>query len=102
MSSASGAIHFIPIHAKAGVTLGHNVLLCDRSVEAGPSCAGFKLRVRAKQVEAATHALVGPFFMLVQVFAGEWSFRSFLPGDVILLWRELSPPLLVRLDDAHR
>src|SRR6266404_9413703 len=102
MGSASCAIHLITIHAKAGVTFSLNVLLCDRSVEAWPTCAGFKLSVRAKQVEATTNALVGSFFMQVQVFAAEWSFRSFLPCYEILLWRELSPPLLVRLDDAHR
>ncbi len=104
VSPAARAKRFRAAHEEAVVRLGRDVVLNDRLEEAGPARAGIELGLRAEEVQAAAGALVGPLFLIMFERARESPFRTFLPGDFVLLGRQDFSPFFVGLGDffAHR
>ena len=68
--------------------------------KSGPAAAGVKFAFSVEQRLAAADAAINARLMVVPIFAGEGSLRSFLPCDVILFGRELLTPLVVGFFNA--
>src|SRR5262245_13386648 len=79
-------------------------LLLQGAVEAGPAAARFELRPGLEQLLAAPGAPINPRRLRVPEPAGEGPLRPLLTQDVVLLGRQLGPPLVIGLLDllGHR
>src|SRR5579884_2950804 len=84
-------------HPEAGVGRFGNGAVMSRRDKARPSGAGIEFRVRAEELRAAADAFVGSTFVMIPILAGERRLGAFLARDVILLGRQLTPPLGFRL-----
>src|SRR5579884_757417 len=96
VAAAGPAEHLGAPHTVADVGLGVHPL-SNRNPEARPARPRVELLVRAEQRLAAAGAAVGALVLGVGVLAGERSLRALLAQHVVLLRRELRPPLRVRL-----
>src|SRR5258706_10881388 len=97
MRAALVTDHFNPPHSIRIVSFRGNTIGTDRRKKAGPATSRLELRVRLKQWISAAHARVSAVLMMVPVFAGERWLSAFLPGDLILIRRQLLAPFFVGL-----
>src|SRR5205823_11321835 len=77
------------------VGFGLDTFVGKRFPETWPAGTGFELRIRAEQRIAAAHAHILPFFVVVDVLAGERRLGAFLARDLVLLRRQLLAPLCI-------
>lgn len=84
-------------HAVALVRVGFERVLRHRRPEARPPGAGFEFMVGLEQGSPATHAPIEPLALVLIKAAAERPLRAALPGYVVLLRRQLSFPLVIRL-----
>ena len=88
-----------PDHPVARVRLLLDRLLGRRCEERRPAAPGVVLRLRAEELSAAAGADVLPRLEDVVVLARERRLGALLAQDVVLLGRELGPPLAIGLLD---
>ena len=90
-------------HEEAVVGPGLDRVVVHRVEEARPAGAGVELGVGAEQLCAAAATAVDAVLLVVPVGAGERALGALLAEDLVLLGRELRPPLrLGLLDLLHR
>ena len=91
------AHNFSSLHEEAAICLRLDVLLIYWRPKTRPSRARIELGIWAKQVVAATDALVNPLLMIVPVKSREWCFSSFLSSNLELLGSEQLLPFFLGL-----
>src|SRR5215212_10727529 len=104
VATAVGAQDLRSNHPMARVGLLLDRVLRRGGRERGPAAAGVVLRVRLEKLYAAPGAAVGPGLENVVVLVDERRFGALLPQHVVLLGRQLSPPLgvgLLHLGHVH-
>src|SRR5215469_17514390 len=99
MCSAARARDFNAAHSVAVVFMLLNGIGAHRLPEARPAGAGLKLLVGPEQLGIARYAPVDSIIMVAIERAGKRRLRALLPCNVVLLRRQLRPPLLVSLVD---
>src|SRR5471030_2563992 len=97
MSTAASAFHLVPDHAVAGVPMIIHDLLRNWLPEAGPASVRIKLRRRAKQLEAATGAVIIARCVVVPILARVGSLGALMAKDLVLVRSECLLPFRVRL-----
>lgn len=90
------AQHFHSPHEEAVVGFSSDILFREGDPEAGPPSPGIEFCVRAKQVVAATGALIGSMIMRVPILTGKGSLRSLLARNLKLFGRKELLPLRLR------
>ena len=88
---------FDSVHAMLVVRTLQDVGLIQFRVEAGPSTAGVEFAVRIKQCMAAADTVIISTLPTLIVFTAVRRFGASLPGDTVLLRRQLLFPFLVGL-----
>src|SRR5713226_495919 len=104
MSVAPGAQRLSANHTVAPVDLRFDLCVGDGTHEARPSTARVEFRVGCEELFPATDAAIHTRRHGHVVLAGEWTLCGLLPGDGILLRRQLLAPFTVALLDlvTHR
>src|SRR5438874_10721426 len=97
VAAALGAGDLGADHEKAAVLVLLDRGALRRLVEAGPAAVGVELGRRREQLGPAARAPVGALGVGVPVLAGERALGALLSEHVVLLRRQLLPPLGVRL-----
>ena len=90
--ATAAAGDFGATHEVAAVFVLGNRRLFHRCNETGPATAGIKLGRRVEERLTATDAALDTGFLAVPVGAAEGRFGAFFAGDVVLRWRQASPP----------
>jgi len=96
---ASGAKNLLPLHPVTMVRPCHDIFPGHRLKKTRPARAGIKFRLRCKQRQAATDAIIDPRFMLIVKCAAKRRLRPFVPRDAILLRRQCFRPFRVGFDN---
>lgn len=96
---AATAQHLGAHHTVAGIGLDGHALLVHRGPETRPAATGVKLRFRAEQPLATAGTGVDARHLSIRVLARVRRLGPLLARDMVLLRRELRPPLRIRLDD---
>src|SRR5215203_2126220 len=94
---AGGAADLDPLHEHGVVLDVADAVLGERGVERRPSAVRLELGLATEQLGAAGATSVDAFGLGIGVLAGECPFGACLAQYVILLRRQLSPPLGLRL-----
>lgn len=92
MCAAFAAHDLGALHAVGVVFFGFHVFLNDGLEEAGPTGAGFKLRIGIEQFVAAGRAFVYARLLGLVVLAGERTFGALHAADLVLFGRQFFLP----------
>ena len=96
------AADFRSAHQKRPVlVLGHGVIV-HRLIEARPSGAGLEFGVGREKGRATAHAGENTLALLVVERACARALCAMLARDLVLLWRQLRPPLSIAFLDSLR
>src|SRR5207237_607022 len=100
MRPALLAHDFSPTHAVRPIVFRFDGIGRERLEEAWPARSGLELGVGIEQRLAASGALVHPLVVIVDIGAGERALSALLAHHLVLLRRQLLPPLGVGLFDG--
>src|SRR5260370_20685050 len=98
MAFTSRAEHFGARHPQSLIDFFDHILLLDRRPETRPARSRVKLLRGTKERQLARRAFKSALLVNVVHRTRVGVFSSLLPQDIILLGRELTFPLCVRLD----
>ena len=99
MPLAAGAMDFGSWEDQFVISRGFDHFRVDRLPKTRPACAAVELMLRRIGREVAACAIVDTCFLVIVHVVGKGALSTFVPQDLVGLWREKSLPFLVGLYD---